>query len=58
MNRKVKLTLDEPMDCQHCPLHDLSSMRGDWLCLASNMRWIETQNLNQKPDWCPLEAEE
>ena len=48
------LTLDEPMDCNECPLHDISSMQGDKLCLASGKRWIETQNLGKKPEWCPL----
>lgn len=54
MNRKVMLIMDEPLDCTDCPLTDLSSMTGDKLCLASNMRWIETQNEYKKPDWCPL----
>ena len=54
MSRKVILALDEPLDCTDCPLTDLSSMTGDKLCLASNKRWIETQNEYKKPDWCPL----
>ena len=54
MSRKVMLIMDEPLDCTDCPLTDLSSMTGDKLCLASNMRWIETQNEYKKPDWCPL----
>lgn len=54
MNRKVMLIMDEPLDCTDCPLTDLSSMTGDKLCLASNKRWIETQNEYKKPDWCPL----
>ena len=51
---KVILALDEPIDCNECPLHDISSMQGDKLCLASGKRWIETQNLGKKPEWCPL----
>lgn len=54
MSRKVMLIMDEPLDCTDCPLTDLSSMTGDKLCLASNKRWIETQNEYKKPDWCPL----
>ncbi len=54
MKRKVMLIMDEPLDCTDCPLTDLSSMTGDKLCLASNKRWIETQNEYKKPDWCPL----
>lgn len=50
---KVILVMDEPMDCDHCPLHDLSSMRGDWICLPTD-KWIETQNDHRKPEWCPL----
>ena len=51
---KVVLVLDEPMDCEHCPLPDISSMSGDRLCLAYGRKWIETQNEGMKPDWCPL----
>ena len=52
--KKVMLVMDEPMDCTDCPLTDLSSMTGDKLCLAANMKWIETQNVGKKPEWCPL----
>ena len=51
---KAILILDEPIDCNECPLHDLSSMKGDKLCMAHNMKWIETQNEGKKPEWCPL----
>ncbi len=52
--KKVMLVLDEPMDCTDCHLTDLSSMTGDKLCLAANKKWIETQNVGKKPEWCPL----
>ena len=48
------LVIEEPRNCQECPLTDLSSMSGDKLCLAAGQRWIETQNEGKKPEWCPL----
>lgn len=57
MKKKMSMfILEEPRNCQECPLTDLSSMSGDKLCLASNMRWIETQNQGVKPEWCPLQS--
>ena len=50
------LIMEEPYDCQECRLKDLSSMSGDKLCLAAGQRWIETQNVGKKPEWCPLIA--
>ena len=50
------LVIEEPHNCQECPLTDLSSMTGDKLCLAAGQRWIETQNEGKKPEWCPLIA--
>ena len=60
---KAKLILEEmPRHCEDCPLHDISSMRGDWICLPAN-KWIDTfrDEPRHKPEWCPLipvEAEE
>lgn len=53
--KMAMLVIENPIDCQACPLTDLSSMSGDKLCLAANMRWIETQNSRVKPEWCPLQ---
>lgn len=50
------LVIEEPRNCQECPLTDLSSMSGDKLCLAAGQRWIETQNQGVRPEWCPLIA--
>ena len=50
------LIMEEPRNCQECPLTDLSSMSGDKLCLGAGGRWIETQNEGKKPEWCPLIA--
>ena len=53
---KAVLVIDMPDHCKNCPLHDISSMEGDWLCLAAGGKWIETQRTvpEQKPKWCPL----
>lgn len=49
----VMLVMKRPRNCEDCKLHDISSMRGDRICLPTG-KWIETQNERAIPDWCPL----
>lgn len=51
----VMLVMKRPHSCSECRLKDISSMRGDKLCLAAGGRWIETQNEGVIPEWCPLQ---
>lgn len=58
--KAIAIINEMPRYCLECPMHDISSMDGDWLCLPAGGRWIENQNeqrdnyLVHKPNWCPL----